>query len=231
MDGPEPDAHRAAATQVFVEDLEQPGPDDADLHHLARVLRLRPGERVCAADGAGGWRMCEFTGAGDPARALEPVGDVVVVDRAEPALTVGFTPVKGERAEWVVQKLTELGIDRIAVLETDRSVVRWRGPRADKHLERLDRVAREACQQCRRLWLPEVVPMALAELMGTGAVLADPGGRALGRTDHAVLIGPEGGWTDDEREDFERVDLGGHVLRAETAALAAAVLMDAARRS
>ena len=68
---------------------------------------------------------------------------------AVPALTVAFAPVKGERPEWVVQKLTELGIDRIVPLVSERSVVRWSGARGKATVERLRRVAREAAAQCR----------------------------------------------------------------------------------
>ena len=67
-----------------------------------------------------------------------------------PELTVVFAPVKGERPEWVVQKLTELGIDRIVPLRSERSVVRWTGQRGQATVERLRRVAREAAAQCRR---------------------------------------------------------------------------------
>ena len=69
---------------------------------------------------------------------------------------MAFAPVKGERPEWVVQKLTELGIDRIVPLFSERSVVRWSGARGQATVERLRRVAREAAAQCRRVWLPEV---------------------------------------------------------------------------
>jgi 16S rRNA (uracil1498-N3)-methyltransferase len=224
-------AHRAAAAQVLVADLDRPVPDDAARHHLVRVLRLRPGEVVCATDGRGGWRLCSFTGGRDPDGLLEPITDPAVEAGPGRSVTVGFAPVKGDRPEWVVQKLTELGVDRIAVFTAERSVVRWDGDRGERHLERLGRVAREAAQQCRRLWLPVVESVTLADLRAEGAVLADPGGRRLGPADSAVVIGPEGGWADRERQGADLVDLGTHVLRAETAALAAAVLLDAARRS
>ena len=91
---------------------------DEDAHHLARVLRLRDGEEVIAADGRGRWARTTWRASGDAraAHAGTGVGGDGAVQseaRAEPALTVAFAPVKGERPEWVVQKLTELGIDRI----------------------------------------------------------------------------------------------------------------------
>lgn len=222
---PDPPGHRDASAQVFVADLAHPVLDPEDLHHLGRVLRLRRGEGVAAADGAGSFRPCRFTGDA----SLEPAGDSVSTDRPEPALAVGFAPVKGDRPELVVQKLTELGIDRIVVFGAARSVVRWDGERADRHLERLRRVAREAAQQCRRLWLPTLERSSLEDLRDAGAVLADAGGRAPRPTDRLVLVGPEGGWSDQERHGMGTVGLGEHVLRAETAAIAAGVVLAALR--
>ena len=71
----------------------------------------------------------------------------------------GFAPVKGDRPEWTVQKLTELGVDRIVPLRAARSVVRWDGERGAAAVERLRRVAREAAMQSRRCRLPEVTEM------------------------------------------------------------------------
>ena len=120
--------------------------------------------------------------------------------RAEPALTVAFAPVKGERPEWVVQKLTELGIDRIVPLLSERSVVRWSGARGKSTVERLRRVAREAAAQCRRVWLPDVgdtVRFAdLHRLGGAGeVVLAQLSGDRPTLAQHVVAVGPEGGWS------------------------------------
>ena len=223
---PGPPPHRAAVAQVFVADLSTPELDDETFHHLSRVLRLRAGQTVCAADGLGRWRPTVFTGG----TVLDPSGEPVVVDRAEPRLTVGFVPVKGDRPELVVQKLTEIGVDHVVVCASDRSVVRWEGERAVRHMDRLRRVAREAAQQCRRLWLPTVEHGDLDDLASDGTVMADMGGRDLTAGDRGVVVGPEGGWTDAERQRFQAVSLGEHVLRAETAAIAAGVLMTALRR-
>jgi 16S rRNA (uracil1498-N3)-methyltransferase len=211
-----------AAAQVVVTSLEQAELDPDDHHHLGRVLRLRPGATVCATDGAGGWRLCSFTGD----EVLEPAGDI----RHEPfpgrPVTVGFALVKGSRPELVVQKLTELGVDRILAFAAARSVVRWDPERAERNRHRLRRVAREACGQSRRLHLPEVDVCELAPLVGTpGVVAAVPAGRALGHMDNTVLIGPEGGWAEDEVTGCEAVSLGPNVLRAETAAILAGGLL------
>lgn len=212
-----------AGPLVFVDDVESPELADGDRHHLQKALRLRPGDPLVVADGAGSWRPVRF------GPDLEPTTAVVTEPRPSPALTVGLSPTKGDRPEWAVQKLTELAVDRIVVLQTARSVVRWEGDKVDHHLERLRRVAREAAMQSRRVWLPEVQGVhAVAD--HPGAVLADPGGRPPSPDDHVVLCGPEGGWSDEERAGApDLVGLGPGVLRAETAAVTAGALLVALR--
>ncbi len=223
-------AERSAAAHVFVADLERPTLGDQDRHHLDRVLRLRPGQVVTVSDGAGAWRACAWAGSG----RLDPTGEVVRPAPPAPALTVGFALTKGERPEWVVQKLTELGVDRLIPLVAARSVVRPGDEAVGRRLERWERVAREAAMQSRRTTLPRLeapapVPEVVAEL-GRGVALAEPGGDAPSLDRPAVLIGPEGGWSSDELAlGVPLVDLGPGVLRAETAAVAAAVVLGALR--
>ena len=102
-----------AAAHVFVADLDAPVLDDADRHHLIHALRVRPGEEVTASDGTGGWRRCRFVSG-----ALEPDGPLVHEEPLSPAVGVGFVVTKGARPEWVVQKLTEVGVDRIVPLSS-----------------------------------------------------------------------------------------------------------------
>jgi RsmE family RNA methyltransferase len=157
---------------VLVADLARPALDDDDEHHVRRVRRLRPGDPVLAADGAGGWRTCRL---GDGA-VLAAAGPVHLQPAPTPPVTVGFALVKGARPELVVQKLTEVGVDRIVPFRAARSVVRWDERRAEAHHARLVRVAREAVAQCRRLWVPDVAPVARFEdLVGAagGVALAD----------------------------------------------------------
>ncbi len=204
---------------VLVDDLAAPRLSPGDAHHFSRVLRLAPGRPVTLADGRGGW--CEARFGPEP----EPVGPVTVEPAAVPALCVGFVPVKGEGPEWYVQKLTELGIDEIVPLVSERSVVRWDGPRAARAHERMVRAAREACLQCRRLHLPTVAPLTdLARFLEErpGAALADPEGPPPGPGVTAILVGPEGGFSPAELALAPLVALPGHVLRAETAAVMAA---------
>jgi len=108
-----------ARAHAFVADVESPelGPDDR--HHLERVLRLRPGDELTVADGAGRWRRCRF------GPVVEVDGEVEVEPPPAPAITLAFALTKGERPEWTVQKLTEVGVDRIVPFVSDRSIVRW----------------------------------------------------------------------------------------------------------
>jgi 16S rRNA (uracil1498-N3)-methyltransferase len=123
-----------------------------------------------------------------------------------------------------VQKLTELGVDRVVVLEADRSVVRWSHDRAMKNAARLRRIALETMHQCRAVWLPSIEgPIDAADLLST-AVVAEPGGRAMVAEDRAIAIGPEGGWSERELAVArDRVTLGESILRVETAAITAGV--------
>ncbi|MBW3580190.1 MAG: 16S rRNA (uracil(1498)-N(3))-methyltransferase [Actinobacteria bacterium] len=217
-DLPDADAH------VFVADLEAPRFDDGDRHHLMQVLRLRPGQMVDAADGGGRIRRCRLGRHGD----LEPCDPVVEVPTPEPALTVAVALTKGARPEVAVQKLTELGVDRIVPFVAARSVVRWEGERAVHHHRRLLRVAREAAMQSRRAHLPRVEEIGdfLTASSLPGAALCERGGRPPSLSDRAVLVGPEGGWAAAElAAGLPTVGLGPQVLRAETAAIAVATLL------
>ncbi len=214
---------------AFVDDLGAPVLSADDRHHLTRALRLRQGAPLTIADGRGGWCTARLAGE------LEVTGPAETAPTLHPALTVGIALVKGEKPELVVQKLTELGIDRIVLFRAARSVVRWDQAKADKSVDRLRQVARSAAMQCHRPDLP-VVEMA-ADLASTvtsataGAVaLAQRGGGAVSLDRPTIVVGPEGGWADEELGlDLPHVGLAGHVLRAETAAITAGVLLTSLR--
>ena len=118
----------------------------------AECCVLRDGEVVTVTDGAGRWRPCVMSADG-----LEPAGEVVSVAASVSPATIAVAPPKGDRLDWLVQKCTEVGIDRLVLVSAERSVVRWDAERAERQLERLRRVASEAALQSRRVWLPEVV--------------------------------------------------------------------------
>jgi 16S rRNA (uracil1498-N3)-methyltransferase len=143
-------------------------------------------------------------------------------------VTVCFAVPKGERPELVVQKLTELGVDRIVPFTSARSVVRWDPARASGHVARLRRVSREAAMQCNRPWLPVVEELrSFDDVAGLeGAALAVAGGEPPSLRHPVVLVGPEGGWAPEETgRGLGTVGLGPHVLRSETAAMAAATAL------
>ncbi len=219
-----PDGH--GGPHVFVDDLERPQLTDDDRHHLERVLRVRAGDPLTVSDGAGRWRAARFGGQ------VEPDGPVHVVAAPEPPIRIAFALTKGGRPELVVQKLTELGADVIAPMTTERAVVRWDPARSERNTDRLRRIAREAAMQCRRVRLPEVAPLTTfaAAAARDGATLLDRGGAPPSLRHGWVLVGPEGGWSDGERRlDLPRMALAETVLRAETAAVAAAAVLGALR--
>ncbi len=158
---------------------------------------------------------------------LEVTSDIVTVARPEPTLTVAFALTKGSRPEIVVQKLTELGINRIVPFTADRSIAQWEGTRGAKQIERLRRISRGAAMQSRQVWAPVVEELATYVTVAAfdGAVRAERGSRPISAADKTVLIGPEGGWSGLERETLGEVGLSDHVLRAETAAVVAATLL------
>ncbi|HEV7863370.1 MAG TPA: RsmE family RNA methyltransferase [Acidimicrobiia bacterium] len=212
-----------------------------DGHHLARVLRLRTGEIVTVADGAGWWRPYRVAGVGAGVR-LDATAGPEHEPTPSPGLAVAFALTKGDKPELVVQKLTELGVDRIVPVVAERSVARLDAGRASTALERWRRIAREAARQCRRATLPTVEELRpLSELAGhPGLVVAERGGRPAEATgappggEILVVVGPEGGLAEAEVDalaPWARLDLGPHVLRAETAALAAAALLAARRHA
>lgn len=213
---------------AFVADIEAPSLTAEDRHHLERVLRLGPSGPFVASDGAGRHRPCRLA----PSGGVVVVGEVVAEPAPRPALTVAMALTKGERAEVAVQKLTELGADRIVLMAAARSVAHWEGERAERRLDRLRRIAREAAMQSRRVFLPQVEGvLAFASVAAwPGAALAELGGSAPSLDRPTLLVGPEGGWSDDElATPLPRVTLGPHVLRAETAAMAAAAILAALR--
>lgn len=201
--------------------------DEQSAHHLGRVLRLRPGSEVTVTDGEGGWRPAVIVGPGE----LEPVGPVEHEPRCEPPLTIATAIPKGDRVDLLVQKVTEIGADRVVLLHAERSVVRWDEARAARNVARLQRIADEACRQSRRVHRLVVEgPRAALEVLPR-ALMCEPGGRGLRAGDDLLAVGPEGGWSDREMASaVESVELGPTILRTETAAIVAATRADALRR-
>ncbi|MBI4882718.1 MAG: 16S rRNA (uracil(1498)-N(3))-methyltransferase, partial [Actinobacteria bacterium] len=185
-------ALRASAAHVFVDDLHSPSLSADDEHHLFRVMRLRSGELVTISDGHGGWRSTVVED-----HALAPIGEAVS-EASPPPITIASAIPKGDRLEWMVQKLTELGVSDMVFVDCERSVVKWTSERGAQQLLRLTRVAREAAMQSRRVWLPALRgPFDYADVIALpGAVIADPDGGSLADLDNdphsgrIVVIGP-----------------------------------------
>jgi 16S rRNA (uracil1498-N3)-methyltransferase len=224
-------AGERAAAHVFVARLtDECVVDGDDGHHLQRVRRLHPGERVTAADGTGAWRVYEIRAAPPGALHLAAISGLRIEPELRPRLSVALALTKGGALDEIVAALTELGVHRVEPVRSARSVVRWDARRAAAAVERLRLVAREAAMQSRRARVPEVAALAdLAALAGRpGLVVADaagdpPSALALARLDDVlVVIGPEGGLAPDELAGLgaPRVAVGHHVLRAHTAPLA-----------
>jgi len=216
-----------------------------EAHHAVAVRRLRVGERVVLTDGAG----LSVTGAvasTGKRRLTIAVEEVVAADRPAPAFTVAQALPKGERGELAVEVLTEIGAARIVPWAAARSVAVWKGERAEKSLAKWRSTAREAAKQARRSWFPTVEPLAstaavtaLVEGAAAAVVLHEEGGLPLSavelpdgaaqgadEAEIVVVVGPEGGLTDEEIAAFEAagaqtVRLGAEVLRTSTAGVAA----------
>jgi 16S rRNA (uracil1498-N3)-methyltransferase len=213
---------RGSAAHVFVESLSAPQLSDDDDHHLRRVLRVRDTDVVTIGDGAGRWVTARLTGTGVSVES-EPTVEAAPLSTA----VISAIP-KGDRPEWIIQKLTEVGVSSIGFMDCARSVVRWDETRALRQVERMRRVAREAAMQSRRVWLPKVLDVvSFAEAAGAAScALAEPGGDVLTSDIDTLLVGPEGGFTEGELGTVaRRVSLSSNVLRVETAALAAGLML------
>jgi 16S rRNA (uracil1498-N3)-methyltransferase len=211
-------------------------PDQA--HHLRTVLRLQPGEEVELFDGEGSSYSgrIEFRGARTEIGALTKVEHPDISRRP---LVLAAALIKADRFEWMLQKGTELGVDRFVPLETRFSAIHIPAERWDARRQRWQRIVTEASKQSRRLTVPGLdAPLEWA------AFLASPEFASYARfmlyeeaverlkvvpsgPDGVLLcVGPEGGWEDAEAraaqaEGFHLVSIGSGILRAETAALAA----------
>ncbi|SEL69692.1 16S rRNA (uracil(1498)-N(3))-methyltransferase [Nonomuraea pusilla] len=210
--------------------------------HAAAVRRLRAGERVDLTDGAGRVAECVVREALKDALRLDVTGRHEV-PAPDPRLVVVQGLPKGDRGELAVEMMTEAGVDVIVPWAASRSVTQWKGDKVAKALHKWRSTAREAGKQARRFHLPEV-----AEPVSTAGVEALLSGAALGLVLHeeaeeplsrvalppggdvVVVVGPEGGVSEEELERFRGagavpVLLGPTVLRTSTAGVAAAAVL------
>lgn len=215
---------------------------DAAATHVTRVLRLRVGDRLAVFDGRGSEHQAEIaaiTGGTVRVRLLEKIAG-----RPESPLEVTLVQCisRGERMDWTLQKATELGVTAIAPVLCARSVVRLDAGQAGAKLRHWQAIVVAACEQSGRSVLPELRPpeplrawLARPTAAGLRLVLdadADTELAAIPAPTGAVelLIGPEGGFDDDETETargagFRSTRLGPRVLRTETAGVAALAVL------
>jgi 16S rRNA (uracil1498-N3)-methyltransferase len=232
---------------VFLADRAQLDQDvivlaGAEGRHAATVRRLRPGERADVVDGAGLVAECVVTGQ-RPGSLELAVRARRQVPRPEPLVTVVQAIPKGDRGELAVEELTEAGVDRIVPWAAARCVPVWRGERGQRSLAKWRLTAREAAKQSRRAWLPEVTQAwsagQVAGAIGKAAcaiVLEPEAAESLGDLwppesgDLIVVVGPEGGITEEEGAAFRAAGatarrLGPTVLRTSTAGTVAAAIL------
>ena len=241
-------SHRHVSPPRFFVDVPLAGGETVALpadvaHHALRVLRLRHGAPIVLFNGRGG--ECAASLSVEGSTALARLGAFAAIERESPLrLTLVQALVATEKLDWIVEKAVELGVARILVVPMQRSVVRLDAARAARRMRHLNDVAVAACCQCGRNRVPSVefvhgLDAALAAVPADAPrLLLLPGAArdlcAAAAVDRAALmVGPEGGFAEDEiaqagRAGFVTVSLGPRVLRTETAGLAAIAALQAA---
>jgi 16S rRNA (uracil1498-N3)-methyltransferase len=215
-----------------------------EARHLTQVLRVETGQRFEISDNNAVW-LAEVTSSRKEHIVFRTLERLEV---AEPVVHIDLFAalIKFDHFELMIEKATELGVRRITPVEAVRSE-RGLDRASEKRLARWRRIGVEASQQSRRAHLPEIAePVSFAAALPkvaerrffldeerTGSpILSELKLHALGDT-VALLVGPEGGWVDAEREaataaGWRSVSLGSQILRAETAAIAALAIVNAA---
>jgi 16S rRNA (uracil1498-N3)-methyltransferase len=218
------------------------------LHHLRESLRLHAGEALTITDDRGvryRTQVLEVTAKQLISHILETA---TAPAKTSPSLILAQALLKGDKMDWVIQKATELGIDRILPIHATHSVVKLRTDRADHQVARWQRIALEAAQQSECWSVPHIdEPATLSQLVtrrdtfSSKIILAE---RSTGASLQTVplptglhdsmllLIGPEGGWSQEELslardQGYAAITLGTRILRAETAAIAAISILQA----
>lgn len=210
-----------------------------EAHHAANVLRLRPGDAMVVFDGAGNYADAEVVAVGkDGVRVA--VTEVMSEPHLPLELTIATAIPKGKRWQALVEKCTELGVDRIVPMRTEHGVAKGEGDP-----EKWRRWVVEAAKQCRRSRLPEVCePIDLAEVLsdarrdGSLVFFADPAGEGavayreaiVGAKRVVALVGPEGGFSEAEvaacrLAGAHPLRVSSFILRIETAAAAVCLLI------
>jgi 16S rRNA (uracil1498-N3)-methyltransferase len=211
--------------------------------HLRDVLRLREGDEVSVFDGDGREFLCriESTGNGKTVSVLKIISQLTPPSpESNLDLALVIALLKGEKFDLVIQKATELGVNKIIPLQTKRADVKINQNEAPKKLERWKRIALEAAKQSGRARVPEIIaPLEFEKFVKEKheyvVFFSERGGESLdtsniNSSNITAVVGPEGGWDDSEitlakENGFQIVTLGGRIMRAETAAMVVTALL------
>ena len=219
-------------------------PENAAVH-LSRVLRLTVGDECVLFNGDGRDYAARITTLGKRELRVSISGATAIDNESPLRITLLQGVARGEKMDLILQKATELGVNAIAPLWSQRSEVKLDAERAEKRLAHWRGVVTSACEQCGRARVPDVAaPVALAAALvalpsGGLRLILDPEGElalaalAVESDAHVALaVGPEGGWSPADREQlraggFRGLKLGPRILRTETAGLAAIAALQA----
>jgi 16S rRNA (uracil1498-N3)-methyltransferase len=210
-----------------------------EARHLREVLRLKPGDEVSVFDGAGKEFRARVAQARRESAELDLDEEIAPARPESPLqLTLAVALLKGEKFDLVVQKATELGVTKIVPLITRYADIKLRDESdASKRVARWQRIALEAAKQSGRAVVPTIhEPARFSSVLSPSnpcLLFSEKAGHGLTQIDtHTVtaIVGSEGGWSDEELEEARAtgaqiVTLGGRILRAETAAITAAALL------
>lgn len=213
--------------------------DGQVVRHMIQVLRMQPGDQLHLFDGQGCY-LAELLQGNKNLAHLRLIRPIEAAPPSPLHTHLGQAISKGDKMDWIIQKATELGVSAITPLYTRQGDVRLKGEREQKKLEHWQQVAISACEQCGRNSLPVIhAPQSLTDWLQarqeTVRLLLHPHGQSetlasQSPTDVALLIGPEGGLSEQEAAQaqasgFSGLRLGPRILRTETAPLAALTLV------
>ena len=216
-----------------------------NFRHAIQVLRLKPDDKLTLFNGEGGQYQARLTSVGRRSASVKILGFEPVERESSLTTQLVLALIKPDKMDFALQKAVELGVSGIQPVQTQRTVINIKSSRMEKKLQHWRSVVINACEQCGRNRIPEVFPpVPLQDYLATQTAslrlalspvaavpidnLSDPEQSSVD-----VLIGPEGGFTNEElaaiqKQDITLISLGSRILRAETAAIAMLALVQSA---